>query len=72
MPIRRLSGGSASRVIRAVSRPKRAIRPRVGRSAIWISFKRLVLPAPDAPVRKWKDPASSTKFKSRSTSGAWP
>ena len=40
-----------------MSLPNSEIRPRDGRSARYISFSRLVLPAPLGPVRKWNEPA---------------
>ena len=48
------------------------ILPVVGRSERRNSRKREVLPAPDGPVRKWKDPGAIENERSLNTSGSFP
>ncbi len=54
------------------SRPNKVTKPRDGGSIMSISFRSVVLPAPECPVRKVNEPASSTKVTSRRTSGPAP
>ena len=48
----------------AASRPNRVMKPRVGRSARRIRRNRVVLPAPEGPVRNWKDCGAMSKLRS--------
>ncbi len=61
-----MAGKSPRRAV-AISLPNNVINPRDGGSETPISFKSVVLPAPESPVRKVNDPASSENVTSRST-----
>ena len=56
----------------ATSWPKTLISPRVGRSARKRRRISDVLPAPEGPVRNWKEPRSMEKEMSRRISGPIP
>ena len=56
----------------ARSLPNSEITPREGCSASSTSFRSVVLPAPDGPVRKVNEPGSSAKLTSRRTSRPAP
>jgi hypothetical protein len=56
----------------AMSWPNRLTRPRVGRSDRNSSFSSEVLPAPEGPVRNWKEWAGIRKLRSRRISGPRP
>src|SRR5258708_2010285 len=70
--MRRRRAGSSRRGVVAMSRSNSEMRPREGRSARYMSFKSVLLPAPLRPVRKWKEPGGSRMLTSRSTSGPAP
>ena len=55
-----------------MSWPNRLTSPRVGRSDRNSSFSSEVLPAPDGPVRNWKEWAGIRKLRSRRISGPRP
>ncbi len=69
MPMRRRSGARLEVEMRLTSWPKSWIWPRVG----WIDMKSRRssddLPAPEGPVRKWKEPGRRWKLTSDRTSG---
>ncbi len=70
--MRRRSAGNSERRVTERSWPNSVTSPRDGGSVMLISLSSVVLPAPERPVRKVKDPASRTKVTSRSTSGPAP
>ena len=71
-PIRRRNPGKRSRGKVMVSCPNIRIAPRLGRCARYNNFSNDVLPAPDAPVRKWKLPGYKVKLMSVSVSTPAP
>ncbi len=54
------------------SSPKIETRPRVGRAESRIRRSSVVLPAPEGPVRNWKERGAMRKLTSDSTSGPRP
>jgi hypothetical protein len=60
------------RGISEMSRPNMRIRPRVGCSDRKSSLSSVVLPAPEGPVRNWKDFFGMSKVRSRRISGPIP
>ncbi len=70
--MRRRKAVMSSLEIRDTSSPNREISPRVGLTEIRISRSRVVLPAPEGPVRNWNEFGSMEKVRSRRTSGPMP
>src|SRR6201999_387295 len=72
MPIRLRRSAISSLPSSETSWPNRLTRPRVGRSDRNNSRNSEVLPAPEGPVRNWKEWAGIRKLRSRKISGPSP
>ena len=72
IPTRRRSVASESLESVATSWSNSEIKPRVGLSERYSSRSSEVLPAPEGPVRNWKECGSTLKERSRRTSGPRP